>query len=120
MNYATIDFCVRPVGFRQAMEPTLTNRILPAGEAQAWGIITRVAADDELAATAEALATQMARGPTGAFGVAKQLMDGGLGAELESQMEAESRAIAQAVQGAEGREGTAAFIEKRWPNFNAE
>lgn len=113
-------FLPRLVGLRRAMELTLTNRVLSAAEAQQWGIVTRVVPDEELMTAAGTLAEKMVQGPTRAFGVAKRLMVGGLSAELESQMEAESRAIAQAVQGPESREGIAAFLEKRTPRFKSE
>ena len=39
---------------------------------------------------------------------------------LESQMEHETRGIAEAARSADGREGIAAFLEKRRPEFKGE
>ena len=110
-------FLPRIVGLRRALELTLTNRVLTAEEAADWGIVTRVVPDDELLAEAATLATELAQGPTGAFGATKRLLHSGWRESLETQMEHESVAIARAASAPEGREGVAAFLEKRPPDF---
>jgi 2-(1,2-epoxy-1,2-dihydrophenyl)acetyl-CoA isomerase len=110
-------FLPRLVGARRALDLALTNRALSAKEACEWGIVSRVVADGELPEAAQALARQLANGPKHAFGVTKRLMLGSFSQTLESQMEHEARAIAQAIGGAESREGIAAFLEKRQPDF---
>ena len=40
-------FLARVVGLRRAMDMVLTNRLLTAAEAEDWGLINRVVADDE-------------------------------------------------------------------------
>lgn len=110
-------FLARLIGLRRAIDLALTNRVLTAPEALEWGLISRVANDDELVDTAEALARQLASGATWALGAAKELLHRGLTESLETQMELETRAIADAVRTADGREGIAAFLEKRKPNF---
>ena len=110
-------FLTRLVGVRRALELTLTNRVLSAAEALEWGLINRVVADDQLAQEAEALARNLANGPTRALGGAKQLLYAGTSESLETQMELEARRITEAVRSADGREGIAAFLAKRTPNF---
>lgn len=107
----------RRVGLGRALELTLTNRMLSAQEALAWGIVNRLAPDGEMVAQTEALANEMAAGPTGAFGVAKRLLWSGWNTTLETQMAAESWAIAAQAPTAEAREGITAFVEKRAPKF---
>ena len=68
-------------------------------------------------ARAEELARSLAQGPTGAFGSAKRLLHGGWNQTLETQMELESRAIAEAGGTADGQEGIRAFVEKRKAKF---
>ena len=51
----------------------LTNRVLTAAEAEAWGLVNRVVDDDEVDKAAEDLVASLAAGPTGAFGAAKWL-----------------------------------------------
>jgi 2-(1,2-epoxy-1,2-dihydrophenyl)acetyl-CoA isomerase len=111
-------FLPRLVGFKRAMELTLTNRVLSAREACEWGIVTEVVAPDGLAARAEELAKSLAQGPTGAYGSAKRLLHSGWNQSLETQMELESRAIAEAGASSDGKEGIKAFVEKRKARFN--
>jgi 2-(1,2-epoxy-1,2-dihydrophenyl)acetyl-CoA isomerase len=113
-------FLPRIVGLRRALDLTLTNRALSAHEAMEWGIVARVVPDAELAEQAEALARQLAAGPTGAFGAAKRLLLAGCDETLETQMAHETRAIAARTQTADGREGIAAFLEKRSPEFSGD
>ena len=106
----------RAVGTKRAMELLLTNRVLGAEEALAWGLINEIVDDDRVEETAAALAARLASGPVGAFGGVKRLL-----AEsepgLETQLARESRAIAACGAGGEGREGIAAFLEKRAPRY---
>ncbi|MBI3303240.1 MAG: enoyl-CoA hydratase/isomerase family protein [Deltaproteobacteria bacterium] len=110
-------FLPRIVGLKRALELTLTNRMLSAQEAQEWGIVTRVVPDANLLAEADTLAAQLAAGAPGALGAAKRLLHSGWTETLETQMELETRAIAARAHTADGREGIAAFLEKRAPQF---
>ena len=110
-------FLPRLVGMKRAMELAVTNRVLSAREACDWGIVTEVVPPDSLVARVEELARSLAQGPTGAFGSAKRLLHGGWSQTLETQMELESRAIAEAGGTADGQEGIRAFLEKRKARF---
>ena len=110
-------FLPRIVGLKRALELTLTNRLLTAQEAMEWGIVTKVVPDANLQAEADALATQLAAGAPGAFGGAKRLLHSGWSETLETQMELETQTIAARAHTADGREGIAAFIEKRAAKF---
>jgi 2-(1,2-epoxy-1,2-dihydrophenyl)acetyl-CoA isomerase len=113
-------FLPRIVGLKRALELTLTNRVLSAQEALEWGIVTRVVANDDLLREASDLAQELADGPTLALGAAKRLLHASLDDRLETQMELETRAIADMSLTADGREGIAAFHEKRAPGFRGE
>lgn len=106
----------RAVGYKRAMELLLTNRVLDAQQALDWGLVNQVVEDGTLAETAAALAARLAAGPAGAFGAVKRLL---AEAEpgFEAQLARESRSIASRGMTAEGREGIAAFLEKRAPRF---
>jgi len=110
-------FLPRAVGMRRARELMLTNRILSAAEAHAWGIVERVVPDDDLMAEAEKLARALASGPTLAFGAVKKLLLASQNAQLEDQLDAETSAIVSMTRTSDGREGVAAFCEKRKPSF---
>jgi 2-(1,2-epoxy-1,2-dihydrophenyl)acetyl-CoA isomerase len=107
----------RLVGLGRALDLALTNRMLSAAEAEAWGIVSRVVPDADLLPAAERLAAELAAGATAALGGAKRLLTSGWNETLETQMARESRRIARAAEGAEAREGIAAFLEKRPPRF---
>jgi 2-(1,2-epoxy-1,2-dihydrophenyl)acetyl-CoA isomerase len=110
-------FLPRLVGFRRAMELYLTNRALSAREALDWGLVTRVVADAELPAAGDALARELAAGPTKAFGGAKRLFHQATAESLETQMELEAQAIAASGRTEDFRAGVTAFAAKRSPTF---
>ncbi len=112
-------FVPRLVGMRRAMELMLTNRQLSAPEALDWGLINQVVADDVLMETVRELAVQLAQGATLAYGAVKRLLQESFSDTLETQMERETRSIAALAQTNDGREGRAAFLEKRPPKFTA-
>ena len=106
----------RAVGYKRAMELLLTNRVLSAEEALDWGLVNQVVDDELVDGTAAALAARLAGGPSAAFGGVKRLL---AEAEpgLETHLGRESRSIAARGASVEGREGIAAFLEKRLPRF---
>jgi 2-(1,2-epoxy-1,2-dihydrophenyl)acetyl-CoA isomerase len=110
-------FLPRIVGMRRAQELTLLNPTLSAAEALEWGLVTRVVADDALESEVNTLATALANGPTKTLGGAKRLLLASFEHGLETQMEHESSAIAQASLTTDGREGVSAFLEKRPPLY---
>ncbi len=110
----------RLVGFKRAMELTLTNRRLSAQEAMEWGIVSRVVPDEDLAEEATSLASRLAAGATKALGASKRLLHSGWSETLETQMEHEARTIAEMARTADSREGIAAFVEKRPAEFTGQ
>jgi len=113
---ATSYLLPRIVGRRRALELFLTNRLLTADEALAWGLVNEVVDDASVLAQAQALARRFASGPTGSFGAVKRLMDLS-DPGLEGQMANEGRAIASMSRHPDGVEGVRAFLEKRPPKF---
>jgi len=109
-------FLPQILGHKRAMELILTNRALSAREALDWGLVNQVVADTEVLGTAMALAERLAAGPLRAFGKAKRLVAAAHGG-LESHLALESETIAAQGASAEGREGIAAFLEKRKPVY---
>ncbi len=110
-------FLTRLVGLRRALDLYLTNRVLTAREALEWGLVTRVVPDAEVRATAEALARELAQGPTQAFGAAKRLFQHSTWESLETQMELEAQAIAACGHTEDFRAGVTAFANKQTPTF---
>ena len=110
-------FLPRIVGLRRALELSLTNRMLSADEAADLGIVTRVVPDAEVHEAAGAFARDLANGATRAYGLTKRLMHQSFVETLETQMELESRAIADIMRTDDAKEGVDAFVTKRTPKF---
>ena len=110
-------FVTRHIGLRRMLDLTLTNRVLSAREAEEWGFVNRVVADDEVDAATAELAGSLASGPTLSLGNAKRLVYEGFDSSLEEAGEREGSVIAKMMATHDGREGIAAFAEKRAPNF---
>jgi 2-(1,2-epoxy-1,2-dihydrophenyl)acetyl-CoA isomerase len=113
-------FLPRLVGLKRALELTLTNRVLSAGEALDLGLITRVVPDGDLEQEAQALAAHLAAGPTRALGGAKRLLHGSLESTLETHVARETTEITAAAATRDAAEGIAAFVAKRAPEFRGE
>jgi 2-(1,2-epoxy-1,2-dihydrophenyl)acetyl-CoA isomerase len=111
-------FLPRLIGLRRTQELMLTNRRLSAAEALDWQLVNQVVPDDQLGAEVEKLATRLACGATGAFGVVKKLLSASSNRELEAQLAAEAEGIASQAATPDGQEGIAAFLEKRKPEFS--
>jgi 2-(1,2-epoxy-1,2-dihydrophenyl)acetyl-CoA isomerase len=95
------------------MELYYTNRSLSAHEAMEWGLVTRVHADAGFPAAVRSLATELANGPTLAYGRAKLLFHQSTQESLETQMELEAQAIAALGHTEDFRNGVAAFARKQ-------
>ena len=107
----------RLVGLRRAQEIILANRRIPAEEAAAIGLVTRVVPGESLMAEGLAAAQALADGPVGALGGARALLAQSLYTDLATQLDREAARIAEAGSGPEAAEGIAAFLQRRKPDF---
>jgi 2-(1,2-epoxy-1,2-dihydrophenyl)acetyl-CoA isomerase len=107
----------RLIGHRKAMEFVLTNPTYTATQAFEAGLVTRVVADEALAAHGEQLAAKLAAGPSLALAATKRLMWAGLGRSVEQALPDESRSVSALSGTHDALEGLAAVIEKRKPVF---
>ena len=107
----------RAVGPARARYILLADQVLSAAEALELGLVATVVADDAVQAEAKALAERLAAGPVGALGRIKRLLRESAGRDLDAQLDAEAEAIAESAASDEGREGVAAFVERRAPRF---
>jgi 2-(1,2-epoxy-1,2-dihydrophenyl)acetyl-CoA isomerase len=82
--------------------------------------VTRVVEAGKLAEETAALAQQLARGATSALGATRRMLVESFSNTLERQLSLESQSISEQSRGSEGREGIAAFLEKRAANFTKE
>lgn len=107
----------RLIGIARTLELVLLDEKIPAQQALEWGLVHRVAPSARLLRAAKTLAQQVAQKPLGVLGRVKRLINESFHSPLDTQLEKERRAIAQSADTAEGREGLAAFLEKRKPAY---
>jgi len=107
----------RLVGHARARGLALLGEPLGAEEAKEWGLIWDVADDEALAGTVAALAARLATGPTGGFAAVKQALDASLANTLDEQLDLERDLQRALGRSDDYREGVAAFMDKRAPEF---
>lgn len=107
----------RLVGMRRAQEILLANRAVSGEEAVSMGLVTRLVPALALAATAMAQARELAAAATGALGRTRGLLGRAFDTPLEVHLDAEARAITTSAATAHGREGVAAFRDRRPARF---
>jgi enoyl-CoA hydratase/carnithine racemase len=108
----------RLVGLSKATELLYTGDFITAEEAHRVGLYNRVVAAEELEAETRALAERLARGPSFALGVTKEMLNRELDVSLDTALEWEAQAQALCMQHPDYREAYRAFTEKREPRFN--
>lgn len=109
---------VHSLGLHRALRMALLNDVITADEAMAFGLVARVCDDEDLAATAEAIAVQLAAGSGTAQAATKRLLRAVAEGSPESVMRAESLSIRARATEPDGVEGVRSFLEKRTPTFN--
>jgi 2-(1,2-epoxy-1,2-dihydrophenyl)acetyl-CoA isomerase len=105
----------RLIGHGRAMEMMLLAQPVDAEEALRIGMVGQVVPDGEVLSTAQALARQLAAGPTTAYAKIKEAM--AFSGALAAALEVEARTQAEAGATADHREAVAAFVAKRKPTF---
>jgi enoyl-CoA hydratase/carnithine racemase len=107
----------RVLGKQRAMELVLTGRRFGAAEAQAMGLVSRVAPDGGWLEEAMALAAEVAAKPPLASRLAKQAVLAAEETALSPGLENERRLYELAMATEDRVEGMRAFLEKRDPEF---
>jgi 2-(1,2-epoxy-1,2-dihydrophenyl)acetyl-CoA isomerase len=110
-------FLPRLVGTARAMGLALLGEKLTAEDAAAWGLIWKCVDDDQFAATVDALLSDLAKAPTAGLAAIKRTIHASAHNTLEQQLALECDTQRTLGFGADYREGVAAFLEKRSPNF---
>jgi len=107
----------RLIGVPRAREMIYSGRFVEPLEALDIGLADRVVAPEALLDEALDYARAWAKGPTVALGAAKRAINDGLGMPIDDALGIELEAFAACFGSADAREGTAAFLEKRDPEF---
>jgi 2-(1,2-epoxy-1,2-dihydrophenyl)acetyl-CoA isomerase len=106
----------RAVGRVRAMEMMLLGEKLPAAKALEWGLITRVAPDDQLDAVSLAIANDLSAGAASLRQI-RQIAWAAMESSLEEQLVRERNGQRIAGRTADFAEGVSSFREKRKPAF---
>ncbi|MDH3463577.1 MAG: enoyl-CoA hydratase-related protein [Acidimicrobiia bacterium] len=111
----------RLVGYQKAKEVVMSGRQVGASEALELGLADKVAPDDELLELAmEDAASWASRAPL-ALAEAKRLFrETGVSGDFDADMAREAAAFQRLFVTSDGREGVAAFVEKREAHFTGQ
>jgi enoyl-CoA hydratase/carnithine racemase len=107
----------RLVGLAKATEMLYTGDFVSAEEALRIGLYNRVVAAEELETETRALARRLARGPSFALAMTKEMLNREMEVSLDTALEWEAQAQATCMQHPDYREAYEAFVEKRVPKF---
>jgi 2-(1,2-epoxy-1,2-dihydrophenyl)acetyl-CoA isomerase len=110
-------FLPRVVGPAKALELLYTGRMVSASEALAMGLVNEVVPDDALATRVEALAGEIAHGPSLAIELDKRLVREAFDHGLEAHTELEQFLQGYTHASEDAAEGRRSFLEKREPVF---
>ena len=107
----------RAVGKAKAMDLCLTARMMDAQEAERAGLVSRVVPNDRLMAEAMAVAEKIASYSLPAVMMVKEAINRAYETTLSEGVLFERRLFHAAFALADQKEGMAAFLEKRKPDF---
>ncbi|HZG07947.1 MAG TPA: 2-(1,2-epoxy-1,2-dihydrophenyl)acetyl-CoA isomerase PaaG [Allosphingosinicella sp.] len=108
----------RLVGQARALGLALTAEPLPAEKAAEWGLIWKAVDDEALDVEVDALARKFAAAPTRGLAKIKQMIRGSWSRGLDEELELQRDTMRELGYSHDYREGVAAFMEKRKPNFS--
>jgi 2-(1,2-epoxy-1,2-dihydrophenyl)acetyl-CoA isomerase len=107
----------RLAGRGRAMEMMMLGQRVPAEQALAWGLISRIVEDDELQSEAMLVATTLAAGPTVALGLIRRLAREAEQLPLTQALGAERVAQKKAGETEDFKGAVMAFLQKRQARF---
>ena len=107
----------RLVGANMAKELIFTGRMVPAPEAREIGLVNKVCAPDSLMEEVKKTAKAIAAKGRVSLRAAKEAINTGLDADLDTGLSVECDAFALCMASEDAKEGTTAFLEKRKAAF---
>lgn len=110
----------RIIGQGRASELLYTGRNLPGDEAERWGFLNRICAPETLLKDAQALAAELAAGPTFAHAMTKKMLhqEWSMGVDQAIEAEAEAQAVCMATN--DFHRAYHAFVAKQKPEFKGD
>jgi len=110
----------RIIGQGRASELLYTGRVMSAEEGERWGFHNRIVPEGEVLAEAQALARELAAGPTFAHGITKTQLSAEWNVSVETAIEMEAQAQAICMATKDFRRAFEAFADKRTPVFEGD
>jgi 2-(1,2-epoxy-1,2-dihydrophenyl)acetyl-CoA isomerase len=107
----------RLAGQARALGLALTADPLPAEQAAEWGLIWKAVEDERLDEEVDGLAARFAAAPTRGLARIKKMIRQSWGHSLDEELDLQRDAMRELGYSDDYREGVAAFMEKRKPNF---
>ena len=107
----------RIIGQGRASELLYTGRSLGGEEAERWGFFNRLCAPEAVLAEAQAMARELAAGPTFANGITKTMLHQEWSMTIEQAIEAEAQAQAICMMTEDFSRAYHAFVAKAKPRF---
>jgi enoyl-CoA hydratase/carnithine racemase len=108
----------RIIGHGRAAELLFTGRSMSAEEGLAWGFWNRLS--DEVLGDAQALASDLARGPSYAHAVTKRQLDAEWHVPVDTAIDMEAEAQADCMETNDFRRAYEAFAAKKTPEFQGD
>jgi enoyl-CoA hydratase/carnithine racemase len=110
----------RIIGQGRAAELLYTGRFMTASEGESWGFFNRIVEPERLLEQANALARELAGGPTFAHSITKTQLNQEWNVSLETAIEMEAQAQAICMATNDFRRAFEAFAAKRTPEFKGD
>ncbi len=107
----------RMVGLAKAMEIATFDPVITAEKAFEWGLVTEVVEDGQALNRACQMVEEISKGSLSSFIASKMLLNDSFDTSFETQLEKERNNLSACADHPNGREGIAAFLEKRKPDF---
>jgi 2-(1,2-epoxy-1,2-dihydrophenyl)acetyl-CoA isomerase len=107
----------RAIGQARALGLALIGEALPAEKAAEWGMIWKAVDDDQLDSEVDAIANKLASLPPLGLAAIKEMIRSSWQYSLDEELERQAGAMRRLGFTEDYREGVAAFLEKRQPNF---
>jgi enoyl-CoA hydratase/carnithine racemase len=108
----------RLIGLHKAKELAFFADIISAAEAEAFGLVNRVVAHDELDAFVDDWASRLAAGPPIALSLTKRMLNNSSHVTLAQALEDEGRSQSITLTTKDTAEAIGAFAERREPTFH--
>jgi 2-(1,2-epoxy-1,2-dihydrophenyl)acetyl-CoA isomerase len=110
-------FLPRLIGWQKASALMMLGEKIDATEAERLGMIYKVFSDEAFEVESKKIAATLAQLPTRGLGLTKRALNNAMCDSLDEQLHTEDSLQQKAAATKDFKEGVAAFIEKRKPNF---